>query len=191
MDSCEGNCGVYEGAALCNCDADCFGFDDCCDDICDFCAADYPEDCGVVCEPDCAGLACGPDPVCGTECGPCDAGFTCDAGECVEDGPDCDAICAGHCGEFAACDCGGCDAGYACVDTACELIVVGDDVITGDDTTVGPGEDTAGPAEDTTGGGGSTGGGGGCATTGSSTPLSGLLVLFALFGLAVIRKVHA
>ena len=35
------------------------------------------------------------------------------------------------------------------------------------------------------------GGGSNCSTTGGSNPLSGLLFLFALMGLAVIRKVHA
>ncbi|MFH1529332.1 MAG: hypothetical protein ABIK09_01215 [Pseudomonadota bacterium] len=190
MDSCEGNCGVYAEDALCNCDTECFEVGDCCEDICDVCEADYPEDCGGACVPDCTGLDCGADPVCGEECGPCGDGFLCEEGACVEEGGNCVTICAGHCGDFAACDCGGCEDGYECLETLCELIVVGEDVVTGEDT-VGPGEDTAGPGEDTTGGGGGGGGGGGCSTTGAPSPPSGLLVLFALMGLAVIRKVHA
>ena len=34
---------------------------------------------------DCAGLACGPDPVCGVECGPCGPDLHCEAGACVPD----------------------------------------------------------------------------------------------------------
>ena len=35
---------------------------------------------------DCTGLACGPDPVCIIECGPCPAGQTCSAGTCIGGG---------------------------------------------------------------------------------------------------------
>jgi len=185
MDTCDGNCGVYEDTALCNCDADCFEFDDCCDDVCEFCADDYPEECGA-CVPDCTGLDCGPDPICGEDCGACDDGFTCDAGICVEDAPDCVAVCAGHCGDFAGCACGDCEDGFECLANVCELIVIDEDIF------VGPGEDIfVGPGEDIISGDGGGGGGDGCATTGTSNPVTGLLVLFALMGLAVIRRVHA
>lgn len=39
------------------------------------------------CEPDCAGVACGPDPVCGEACGECDEGFACKGAACVEAKP--------------------------------------------------------------------------------------------------------
>lgn len=44
------------------------------------------------CYPDCAGLECGPDPVCGDNCGDCDEGDACEDGDCVLKGgcwPDC------------------------------------------------------------------------------------------------------
>ncbi|MBN1946042.1 MAG: formylglycine-generating enzyme family protein [Bradymonadales bacterium] len=37
------------------------------------------------CTPDCSGLECGPDPLCGQECGPCDWGWICNEGDCVAD----------------------------------------------------------------------------------------------------------
>jgi len=39
-------------------------------------------DCGGPCVPDCAGLECGPDPVCGESCGTCGSGLWCNAGSC-------------------------------------------------------------------------------------------------------------
>ncbi len=55
------------------------------------------------CNPDCSGIVCGLDPVCGESCGTCPAGETCSAeGQCEEDCiPDCDDRC---CGDD---DCGG------------------------------------------------------------------------------------
>ena len=39
------------------------------------------------CTPDCGGRDCGPDPVCGEDCGPCDTGEICDsAGQCIPAG---------------------------------------------------------------------------------------------------------
>ena len=39
------------------------------------------------CTPDCTGRVCGPDPVCGEDCGPCDTGEICDpAGQCIPAG---------------------------------------------------------------------------------------------------------
>jgi|GEM_PF-187263 len=50
------------------------GIDDDCDGLTD---NDY-------CTPDCTGLVCGPDPVCGAECGPCDSGWECnDSHQCL------------------------------------------------------------------------------------------------------------
>ncbi|MBM4371032.1 MAG: hypothetical protein FJ098_05220, partial [Deltaproteobacteria bacterium] len=177
-DSCEGRCGAYDADALCNCDPECFEAGDCCEDICEFCAADYEEPCAV-CEPDCTGLECGPDPVCGTECGPCEDGFVCEEGACVAEGPDCGALCVGQCGDLEGCDCGGCDAGYECVENTCEFVdVVPEDVIGGEDT-----------------GGGSVGGGGGgskCSTSATPDAAAGILILSALLGLAVLRRrLHA
>jgi len=40
--------------------------------------------CGAACVPDCTGLECGPDPVCGTECGPCGGGQQCTDGVCED-----------------------------------------------------------------------------------------------------------
>ncbi|MBI5508687.1 MAG: hypothetical protein HY903_08030 [Deltaproteobacteria bacterium] len=63
------------------------------------------------CLPDCSGVACGPDPVCGTSCGSCAAGSTCDGGNC------CTPSCAGkQCGTEPICgtSCGTCAAGSVC-----------------------------------------------------------------------------
>jgi len=57
--------------------------------------------CGHACaSPDCSGRACGPDPVCGTDCGSCGGGTYCAGGACV-----CGAIGEG-CSGSAPC-CGG------------------------------------------------------------------------------------
>ncbi len=76
--------------------------------------------CVLACQPDCTGRACGPDPVCGTSCGPCGPDAQCStAGQCVADciqdcsgrvcGPD--PVCGLSCGTCAA---GTCDAAGAC-----------------------------------------------------------------------------
>jgi hypothetical protein len=39
------------------------------------------------CTPDCAGLECGPDPNCGTECGPCTGDQVCNSGTCEDPPP--------------------------------------------------------------------------------------------------------
>ena len=55
--------------------------------------------CACSCVPDCAGRACGPDPVCGQDCGGCRAGLACDAaGACVPD------PCVGFSAEDGCCD---------------------------------------------------------------------------------------
>ena len=66
----------------------------------------YPIDCGE-CEPSCAGKTCGDDG-CGGSCGACDAGTTCDAGQCKPCAPSCDGRecgtdgCGGSCGDCGA-----------------------------------------------------------------------------------------
>lgn len=87
--------GVAEGSELCD-GADLRGAD--CADI-GFAAGSLAcrADCGgyVVtacegaCTPDCSGRECGVDPVCGTPCGDCADGTTCNAtGQCIGDAPD-------------------------------------------------------------------------------------------------------
>ena len=73
------------------------------------------------CEPDCTGLECGPDPVCGRSCGSCDSGFTCEGGVCVPEGecePDCTDL---ECGPDPVCgeSCGECDPGFRCAAGSC------------------------------------------------------------------------
>ena len=86
----------------------------------------------------CGELECGPDPVCGVECGPCPEGWGCEEGGCVcledEACPFGQVCAAGECqcsAELActhtACgpspicdvDCGACDDGLACYDGQC------------------------------------------------------------------------
>ena len=204
---CGTECGPCGDGQICNagvcedCTADCTGLECGPDPVCGFecgpCGDGFTCDAGTciedACVPDCTNLECGPDPVCGTECGPCDEGFSCDASACVEDAPDCDTVCAGHCGDFAACDCGVCDAGYECLENVCEFIIGVDDVITGEDVLVGEDASDTLAGEDTTGGSGGGSSDGGCTTTTTtnSSPMAGFLVFFALMGLAVIRRVHA
>lgn len=74
----------------------------------------------VGCNPDCSGLECGPDPVCGESCGGCGAGESCQAGQCVE-GP-CEPNCSGlECGPDPVCgeSCGTCGAGEVCQAGGC------------------------------------------------------------------------
>jgi hypothetical protein len=93
-----GKCGKYSGDFPCQCDAGCFGFGDCCADICTTCIAEFPEECN--CKPDCAGKACGSDG-CWSDCGKCPEGQVCVKNACiVSDCPeagdvkDCDGNCA-------------------------------------------------------------------------------------------------
>jgi hypothetical protein len=91
------------------------------------------------CTPSCGGRACGPDPTCGTSCGTCAAGDTCDgAGHCQtactpacsgrECGPDptCGTSC-GTCAFGTVCDAGQC---VACV-SACAGLECGPDPVCG------------------------------------------------------------
>ncbi len=52
------------------------------------------------CFPDCSSIECGPEPVCGTDCGTCDDGWVCKEGTCVRQQQDCRVD--------------GCDPGYHC-----------------------------------------------------------------------------
>ena len=95
--SCAGFCGAggpdgnEDGDPDCFCDEECFGFGDCCEDICGACP-----DLGGCCPPDCEGKECGDDG-CGGVCGECDAGDACnDDGLCE---PVTELTCAGLCGD--------------------------------------------------------------------------------------------
>ena len=84
--SCAGRCGVYDEGAPCQCDETCFNNGDCCQDVCDQCAADFPDDCSG-CVPACAGKDCGDDG-CGGSCGECGSGEACTPeGACEAAGP--------------------------------------------------------------------------------------------------------
>ncbi len=99
--TCDGFCEGPSADESCYCDANCFIYGDCCDDVCDFCADTYADECN--CVPDCDGKDCGTDGcygTCGDLDGGCDAGFGCVAGVCTEgacedegDIPDCDGVC--------------------------------------------------------------------------------------------------
>ncbi|MEZ4265452.1 MAG: lamin tail domain-containing protein, partial [Myxococcota bacterium] len=101
--SCDGACGG-EAPEGCFCDDTCFGFGDCCANICEFCPDQAPgNECGV-CVIDCAGKECGDDG-CGGVCGSCDAGDVCTDAQVCETPDD---SCEGDCGTFfgsSACNC--------------------------------------------------------------------------------------
>ena len=85
----------------------------------------------VECEPDCSGLECGPDPVCGESCETCGGGESCQAGKCVQGGPICpeDKDCSGlECGPDPVCEesCGTCGGGESCQGGQCVEVVYGD-----------------------------------------------------------------
>lgn len=80
----------------------------------------FPQDC----VPDCSGLDCGLDPVCGSSCGTCDGGKTCQTGQCIQVHPNCptDKDCSGlDCGPDPVCgeSCGECDDGEGCQSGQC------------------------------------------------------------------------
>ena len=69
--TCVGACGVYDPDAPCQCDELCFGSGDCCDDICDLCAGDFPDACAA---PVCGDGVCNGEEYCAAcpaDCGPC------------------------------------------------------------------------------------------------------------------------
>ena len=84
------------------------------------CNADYTGCAECACQPDCSGRECGADG-CGGECPPgCDAGESCEAGQCQ---PGCQPDCSGR--ECGADGCGGecppgCDAGESCEAGQCQ-----------------------------------------------------------------------
>ena len=67
------------------------------------------------CQPDCTGLECGADPVCGESCGTCLGSKSCKVGKCFEGPcvPDCSSL---ECGPDPVCgeSCGTCSGGKTC-----------------------------------------------------------------------------
>ena len=98
--TCAGSCGAQSESG-CWCDDGCFGFGDCCTDICDHCEEDYKEQCD--CTPDCTDKACGSDGCFGS-CGECAEGETCndEAGTCSAE--TCDGSCTGQSPAGCWCD---------------------------------------------------------------------------------------
>jgi hypothetical protein len=80
-----------------------------------------------VCEPDCAGRACGNDPVCGVSCGTCADGLSCSDGKCA-----CTADCTGRecgsdgCGGTCGGNGGACPDGQSCSSGQCVAACVPD-----------------------------------------------------------------
>ncbi len=115
--------------------ADCESGYKCINQVCQQAGADCPGDL------DCAGLECGPDPVCGESCGTCGDGSACEEGGCVElescgngacdtgenysscpQDCECEPDCSGlDCGPDPVCgeSCGTCPSSEGCVDGAC------------------------------------------------------------------------
>jgi hypothetical protein len=140
--SCANQCGLGD-VGNCFCDASCFGFGDCCADVCAACTGDFEVECALqqscgngVCEPgsfeDCT--TCAPDCVCGPNLtcvdGLCLAAVGC-IGSCGEESPDgcfCDSECFGFgdccdnicdaCASSLAAECGGANCGDGVCDAA-------------------------------------------------------------------------
>jgi hypothetical protein len=77
---------------------------------------------GVCTNMNCGPLECGPDPVCGKECGPCGAGTHCDMGVCVQDVT---------CTSDAQCAADECCINTACTPMACGALECGPDPVCG------------------------------------------------------------
>ncbi|MFH1531704.1 MAG: hypothetical protein ABIK09_13340 [Pseudomonadota bacterium] len=184
--TCDGFCGSDSATpAGCWCDETCVDFDDCCADRCDFCP-EMPDCTEGPCVAACADK-------CGTlgdcTCGDCGVGEVCEANVCVPDGPcvpDCtDLVCGDDgCGD----SCGDCAAGETCDAGAC-IIEIGEDVVepgceSDDDCADGETCNANGVCKSAGGGGG----GGGTCSTGDSVPTAGLVILFGILGLAVLRR---
>lgn len=198
--SCAGNCGNYNGSDVCNCDGQCWDFGDCCQDICDVCAAENADECGTACVPACDGKACGPDG-CGGSCGACMPGQSCEAdglcataceNECTEGEIGCDGDSAWVCGmnslgctAYATTDCAG--SGQVCLDGMCVDSGAAGDTTAGDTAAAG---DAAGGTGATVteddGGSSSSSGCGGAPSDGG--PLSGLIASLLVLGLAIRRR---
>ena len=130
---CEGQCGSnapqWCGAGCkCYCNANCFQFGDCCEDVCTSCFDTFTDQC---CAPDCDGKQCGPNG-CGGVCGSCAPGTLCEEDQCVACEPQCDGLacgddqCGGTCGEcdpFDTCEAGQC---IVC-EPNCDGLVCGSD----------------------------------------------------------------
>jgi hypothetical protein len=131
--TCAGICGEYMGADVCNCDSFCWQYNDCCEDICDVCGANYPDECGTACQPECEEKQCGPDG-CGGSCGACALGQACNPDglcgdacqdQCDEGDSGCDGDVAWICGLTAlgctdygtAQDCA--ESGMVCIEGLC------------------------------------------------------------------------
>ena len=82
-----------------------------------------PGDDSIDCTPACGTSVCGPDG-CGGECGTCEAGLDCNAGQCTEPPPDCDAVCAAKdCGWIEVCNCGECSGDLQCIGGTCKEVM--------------------------------------------------------------------
>lgn len=131
------------GVALSGCGGDAFQASDVVDAVTDLATGqdvrldstsdpDIASDAAEICVPDCTGLECGPDPVCGQSCGTCDDGYTCQSGECVEDAcvPACGTAVCGMDPVCGTLSCGTCDDGYHCQSGQClENVVSGEMVL--------------------------------------------------------------
>ena len=100
--SCAGHCDDTTGQ--CWCDEACFEFEDCCEDVCDWCPD--LEGCAQACVPDCEGKECGDDG-CGGSCGECVPGQVCEQDVCAV--PSCQTDLD-------------CPPGYWCPESTCEEI---------------------------------------------------------------------
>jgi len=72
------------------------------------------------CTPDCTGLGCGLDPVCGESCGSCSGSYVCTSGICISPTctPDCEEL---ECGLDPICNesCGSCSSNEDCISGFC------------------------------------------------------------------------
>lgn len=116
-------CGVEHCIQRCLADQ---GGVDCLACLGEFCMAAFETCAGielVPCTPDCEAVECGPDPVCGLNCGRCPPNQHCEEGACVP-GP-CEPQCGElECGPDPVCGlpCGPCPLGERCVAGLCEPI---------------------------------------------------------------------
>ena len=148
--SCQGVCS-YFGSGVCNCDALCEKYGDCCLDFWEVCWEEP-----APCEPSCAGKSCGDDG-CGGSCGECAINESCDAsGQCNDQ---CPPVCElgesgcngdvrwtctpgpGGCPKKTTVDCSGAQmicAHGECVTPPQAPDVVSTDTTSEEDTSVGP-----------------------------------------------------
>ena len=186
--TCEGFCGE-QAPTGCWCDVECAQWGDCCEDRCDFCPEMCEDDpCTAACTDKC-------DMVGDCDCGACGEGEVCQANVCVPDGP-CVGDCTGKaCGDDGCgMSCGECAEGEMCDMGVCTMDIEEDVVAMMCESDDDCGNDeTCTDGECVTEGGGTGGDGddddsGGTCATGDSVPTAGLIVLFGILGLAVIRR---